>query len=186
MQNQVLFFQRKEIYTKDLGRSNGSVNIFEAVNGVKEHLLKFGGHDFAIGMSVEEDKLEIFKEELKKAEVNYKEKEEYYDMILEFKHISLELIKSFDILEPFGKGNEKPTFLFKNVKVSKIYEREKIVSILFEQNGNKYFGTTFDKKLTKDLKENDEIYMLANLGINNYQNTENIQLKIVDIKKLEK
>ncbi|MBB1523043.1 MAG: single-stranded-DNA-specific exonuclease RecJ [Clostridiales bacterium] len=169
---------------KGSGRSNGTMSLFDAVNKVKHLTEKFGGHAAAVGMTISEENIEEFKNELYKIEIEEHPKEIYYDMLFNFKNISVDLIKSFDILEPFGKENEKPVFLFKNVNVKKIYEREKMVSALFSQENKQIFGITFSKDLFKDIKENDTIYLLATLDINNYNNREDVQLQIIDMKKI--
>ena len=168
---------------KGSGRSNGTMSLFETVNKVKHLTEKFGGHAAAVGMTISEENIEEFKNELYKIEIEEHPKEIYYDMLFNFKNISVDLIKSFDILEPFGKENEKPVFLFKNVNVKKVYEREKMVSALFSQENKQIFGMTFSKDLFKDIKENDTIYLLATLDINNYNNREDVQLQIIDMKK---
>ena len=169
---------------KGSGRSNGTMSLFDTVNKVKHLTEKFGGHAAAVGMTISEENIEEFKNELYKIEIEEHPKEIYYDMLFNFKNISVDLIKSFDILEPFGKENEKPVFLFKNVNVKKIYEREKMVSALFSQENKQIFGITFSKDLFKDIKENDTIYLLATLDINNYNNREDVQLQIIDVKKV--
>lgn len=169
---------------KGSGRSNGTISLFDTVNKVKHLTEKFGGHAAAVGMTISEENIEEFKNELYKIEIEEHPKEIYYDMLFNFKNISVDLIKSFDILEPFGKENEKPVFLFKNVNVKKVYEREKMVSALFSQENKQLFGMTFSKDLFKDIKENDTIYLLATLDINNYNNREDVQLQIIDMKKI--
>lgn len=169
---------------KGSGRSNGTMSLFDTVNKVKHLTEKFGGHAAAVGMTISEENIEEFKNELYKIEIEEHPKEIYYDMLFNFKNISVDLVKSFDILEPFGKENEKPVFLFKNVNVKKIYEREKMVSALFSQENKQLFGMTFSKDLFKDIKENDTIYLLATLDINNYNNREDVQLQIIDMKKI--
>ena len=179
----IILSKEGKVY-KGSGRSNGTMSLFDTVNKVKHLTEKFGGHAAAVGMTISEENIEEFKNELYKIEIEEHPKEIYYDMLFNFKNISVDLVKSFDILEPFGKENEKPVFLFKNVNVKKIYEREKMVSALFSQENKQIFGMTFSKDLFKDIKENDTIYLLATLDINNYNNREDVQLQIIDMKKV--
>ena len=179
----IILSKEGKVY-KGSGRSNGTMSLFDTVNKVKHLTEKFGGHAAAVGMTISEENIEEFKNELYKIEIEEHPKEIYYDMLFNFKNISVDLVKSFDILEPFGKENEKPVFLFKNVNVKKVYEREKMVSALFSQENKQLFGMTFSKDLFKDIKENDTIYLLATLDINNYNNREDVQLQIIDMKKI--
>lgn len=166
------------------GRADATVNLFKIVENAKKHISKFGGHEFAIGVSLKEEELENFKTCIYSQEIAKKAKEIYYDMIMPFEMLSIELIESFDILEPFGKDNEKPVFLFKNVKIVEIYRKEKVVQVLLTQKDKKFYALTFDIKLLDGFNKNDDIYMLASLNINEYMNKKNIQLQIIDLKKV--
>lgn len=94
-------------------RSPEGFNIFEALDHCGDFLSGFGGHQLAAGLTVDEDKINNFKAKLSR----------YYDenppdmdknaltidfLLSEPSLISMENIKSLDILEPFGTGNPAP------------------------------------------------------------------------------
>lgn len=164
------------------------INMFEELSKFKKLYSKFGGHEKALGLSIEKENLDKLVEEVKKLEIVAKDDVVSYDMIMNMKNLSIPLVKTFDILEPFGKENPKPTFLFKDVLVKKIYEREKVTSIMIVQDGITNFAITFDTNKLKenDIIEGDNTYIIAMVGINRYNGKENLKIEIVDIQKVDK
>lgn len=105
---------------KGSGRSIEGYNMFEALSECKDLLTKFGGHPMAAGFSLQAKDLEYFRHklnvlcELTDAELTPKL---YIDVPMPIDYISFELIEQLELLEPFGKGNEKPVFAQKNLSV---------------------------------------------------------------------
>ena len=117
----IVLSQSEEGVLKGSGRSFGACDLFGIVNGCKEHLEKFGGHSAAIGLSMQLESLEAFKNQL---EINYTKgnfvKEEVDPDIvgeLHFLDISFELTKLVKKYEPYGQGNPTPKFISKNVEI---------------------------------------------------------------------
>lgn len=108
---------------KGSGRSIEEYNMFEELVKCRHLFQKFGGHAMAAGISIDEDKYEELRYTLN---VNAALTEDdlcrkvWIDVPMPFNYISDRLIKELNLLEPFGKGNEKPVFAQKNVKVLKI------------------------------------------------------------------
>lgn len=97
-------------------RSVPGINIFDALNNVKDYLIQFGGHNQAAGVTVEPNKLDDFKYALNKFILNTYDKSyfvpcKYYDLDISNIQLENEFITQLDILEPFGLQNEKPQFL---------------------------------------------------------------------------
>ena len=94
--------------------------MFEKLCEVKELFTKFGGHPMAAGMSLEKKNLEVLRTRLNEnanlSEEDFVEKI-WIDVALPFEFISENLISEFEILEPFGQGNEKPIFAQKSVEI---------------------------------------------------------------------
>ncbi len=76
-------------------------------------IAKFGGHKMAAGLSIEQEKLQVFRDRLNEAhsldEEIYDEKI-MIDVPMPFSYITRDLIGQFDKLEPFGAQNPKPIF----------------------------------------------------------------------------
>ncbi|WP_027625862.1 single-stranded-DNA-specific exonuclease RecJ [Clostridium lundense] len=108
---------------KGSGRSIEGYNMFEELLKCKELIEKFGGHPMAAGLSLKEENIEKLR-----ALLNKQCKLTDEDMIprisidkrLQLGHVSLDLIKKLELLEPFGKGNSSPLFAEKNVTLDRI------------------------------------------------------------------
>ena len=105
---------------KGSGRSIESYNMFEEMNKCRALFTKFGGHKLAAGLSLEEENVERFRETINElanlTEDDLTEKISI-DMQLPLPYISERLIRELELLEPFGKGNPKPLFAERNLRV---------------------------------------------------------------------
>lgn len=105
---------------KGSGRSIDGYHMYEALTECKELLVKYGGHPMAAGFSIQAKDLEYFRHKLN---VLCELTEEdlvpklYIDVPMPIDYIHFELIEQLELLEPFGKGNEKPVFAQKGLKV---------------------------------------------------------------------
>lgn len=109
----VIVFADGEGCLKGSGRSIEAYNMFEKLSQCKELLAKFGGHPMAAGMSIEPDKLDELRKKLN--EYSGLTQEDFtlriwIDVPMPLEYISERVIENLSVLEPFGKGNEKPVF----------------------------------------------------------------------------
>jgi len=106
---------------KGSGRSFGICDLFDITDSCREHLEKFGGHQAAIGLSLQEKSLEAFKTQLQTnyAEADYKKEEYDLDIVgeLPFSAISFDLTTLMRQFEPYGQGNPTPKFISKDVEI---------------------------------------------------------------------
>ena len=98
---------------KGSGRSIEAYHMYKEMNKIKECFDKFGGHPMAAGFSMQEDRLEEFREKLNAnatlTEDDFAEKV-HIDVALPISYLSESLINEFELLEPFGNENTKPLF----------------------------------------------------------------------------
>lgn len=102
----------EEIYTGS-ARSIEECNIHDALLKASDTLIRFGGHALAAGMSVKPENLDIFRETINSLVSISDEiinKPYIYDLELDEKEITDELLSDLDTCEPFGQGNPKPRF----------------------------------------------------------------------------
>ena len=98
-------------------RSIPGFDIHEALQECSEHLSQFGGHKFAAGLSLEEDRLEAFThafEQAAKAALSDEDLEPrlYYDLELEDPDSLDDLLyKSLERMAPFGPSNRQAVFM---------------------------------------------------------------------------
>ncbi|MBU5426429.1 single-stranded-DNA-specific exonuclease RecJ [Tissierella pigra] len=188
---------------KGSGRSIEGYNMFEELSECKELLSRFGGHPMAAGLSLEYENIHILREKLNH---NIKLTEEdlipkvYIDMHLPLEYINFALINELKLLEPFGKGNNKPIFGEKDLKINRGFRLgvNKNVLKLILENKNKsvveaiYFGDIDDfedlivtrygrtqlENIYKGIDNNINIDILYYPSINEYNGKTNIQITI--------
>lgn len=96
-------------------RSIEGINVHEILTQLSDILTSFGGHIMAAGMTIEKDKLPIFKSRIEKI-VNQQYGEKYfepyyeYDLEIDANEISLERLRGLEILAPYGCQNLTPLF----------------------------------------------------------------------------
>jgi len=104
------------------GRLLEELDIFEALDPHRDLFIAFGGHAGAAGMTLEVEKLSDLSQVLedyvceKGADASGKNKLNL-DEELGLETLSLETVKSFERLAPFGMDNQKPVFYIKDFQV---------------------------------------------------------------------
>lgn len=93
-------------------RSYGGFNLFEALSACSEHLIGFGGHALAAGLNIRRDKLDDFRAALAEYYKNNRPAampEIQCDLLINDPALlSVENVRSLDLLEPYGNANPKP------------------------------------------------------------------------------
>ena len=106
-------------FLKGSGRSPEGIHLKNILDSISEHIVGYGGHAGAAGMTIEAANLETFKKALVKATGSLppiKEKHEY-DLELQLRD-ALHMIDDLKAYEPFGEGNRPPMFMM-DIEVSK-------------------------------------------------------------------
>lgn len=114
---------RGEKSLKGSGRSTENYSMYEELVKCDSLLVQYGGHPMAAGLSIEEENVEKFRQTLNDnctlTEVDMIPKI-VIDVPMPISYINEELVEQLSILEPFGKGNTKPLFAQKNLRVLKV------------------------------------------------------------------
>lgn len=121
----VLFAENGELLTGS-ARSIPGVDIHRALKANESLFLRFGGHAYAAGVTMEADLFEAFRTGLDKALWQYETAEKFlpcaqYEEEAELGELTLALAEELALLEPFGEGNPQPAFrtdgvLLRNVR----------------------------------------------------------------------
>ena len=110
-------------------RSRGDDNARDMLEYANAYLTKFGGHKNAAGFTLNADNFDKFKNKIVKyaSSQNFaaEKNEDIFDMEINFKDIDMKFVKSLELFEPYGYGNEEPLFVSKNVKVNDINRMQK-------------------------------------------------------------
>lgn len=172
---------------KGSGRSIEAYSMYEELVKCREYLDVFGGHPMAAGLSLKEEYVEDFRRKLNE---NCSLTEEdlipkiVIDVPMPISYINYDLINQLSVLEPFGKGNGKPLFAQKNLRVLKfgIYGKtQNTVKVqLMDENGiqmdGMYWGDV--KTFAEFLKNHSRISVTYYPQINSYMGRDSLQIVI--------
>lgn len=178
-----------ETGVKGSGRSIEAYDMFAEMSRCRELFTKFGGHRLAAGLSLEEEKVEVFRKRINElADLTEEDLQMKVsiDMRLPFPYINEELIHELKILEPFGKGNGKPLFAESKLRViqPRIFGKNRNVlkCRLEDQQGNQmeavYFGEVED--CLRQMEKKQIMSFTYYPSINEYMGRRTIQLTIVN------
>lgn len=105
---------------KGSGRSTEQYSMFEELSRASHLLTRFGGHAMAAGLSLREEKIPELRRLLNEncaLSLEELSPRVRIDVPMPVSYVTEELVKQLELLEPFGKGNEKPLFAQKHVYV---------------------------------------------------------------------
>lgn len=178
---------RGEEGVKGSGRSIESYSMYEKLCECKEYLTKFGGHPMAAGLSLEEENVERFRRKLNEqsglTEEDLVEKVTI-DVPMPIHYIRKDLVQELSLLEPFGKGNQKPLFAQKNLWVSQMRvfgkNRNVVKMRLTDENGYPMDGVYFGNgdEFAEEGRGKRKISIVYYPDINMYQGRESLQVII--------
>ena len=178
-------------FLKGSGRSIEAYSMYNKMVEVKDLMLGFGGHPLAAGLSLKEENLEKFRHELNArsglTDADFIPKV-MIDVILPVDFLTQSFIKQLEILEPFGKGNEKPVFAQSNVRSTRaeiIGKNKNVLKITFNSRNCKS-GVCFHDIEEKEqlLNQNGKLYdfkILYYPTLNEWNGVTSIQANIQDI-----
>ena len=178
-------------FLKGSGRSIEAYSMYNKMVEVKDLMLGFGGHPLAAGLSLKEENLEEFRKQLNErsglTDADFIPKI-MIDVILPVDFLTQNFIKQLDILEPFGKGNEKPVFAQSNVRAIRaeiIGKNKNVLKITFNSRNCKS-GVCFHDIEAKEqlLNQNGKLYdfkMLYYPTLNEWNGVTSIQANVQDI-----
>ncbi|MCX6797150.1 MAG: single-stranded-DNA-specific exonuclease RecJ [Candidatus Doudnabacteria bacterium] len=188
-----IVLEKGEIHSTGSARTNGEFDIMEALKSVSEHLVKFGGHKQAAGLTIETKKFELFYSRL----LEYAEKNlnsEALQKVLELdaeiaeNDLRLEIYELFTDFEPFGTDNPKPKFLIQNLDIVSL----RLIGItqrhlqLQLKIGNRAISAIMFNvaNFAKNLQVGNNIGAVCEIIRDDWNGSSNIKLKIIDFKIL--
>lgn len=106
---------------KGSGRSIEAYSMYEELTKCKDLFLKYGGHPMAAGLSMKEENLPLLRERLN-AYTTLTEEDLVntikIDAVVPLSYLTESFVTQLSELEPFGKGNEKPVFAARDIRVT--------------------------------------------------------------------
>lgn len=187
---------------KGSGRSIEGYNMFEELIKCSHLLTRFGGHEMAAGLSLDKDKLLEFRTAINKNCLLTEDeliKKVWIDVPMPIAYATKEMVNELSLLEPFGKGNEKPVFATKNVKVKSLRimgQNQNMCKLSVDDGSGKTvdalvfqsifagfmefitekFGEEQVTKAKMSIPNNIELSLIYYPDINEYNGRENVQI----------
>jgi len=170
-------------------RSVPGFNLYEAIHACKEHLLGYGGHFAAAGMTLLPENVEAFTykfEQVVSETIHPDSLVPVIDIDAEilFKDLTLSFYKIIHQMEPYGPENLRPLFIARNVMDSGHSKliKEQHISFCLKQNNSSFKGIGFNMAekfaLIETKKPLDIVFTLEQ---NEWNGQTKLQLKVLDI-----
>lgn len=198
-----------EQFAKGSARSIEKYNMFENLSKCNDLFEKFGGHAMAAGLSLDYENIDKLRKRINEnCNLNIDDMTEIIriDKAVNFSEINIEFAKEIELMKPFGKENQEPIFATKSVNVRSINlvgRNKEIIQFYFSDNTNNIIkGISFNGyKKFKDIvyskfenEKADKIFLgkekninllmdiVYSVAINDYNNIETVQLKVIDFR----
>ena len=172
---------------KGSGRSIEAYSMYEELVKCADLLEQFGGHPMAAGLSLKKENVEAFRKRLN-ANCTLTGQDLIPKIVIDVpmpvSYVSKKLITQISLLEPFGKGNTRPLFAQKNLRVlnGRILGKNQNVAkmLLMDERGftidGIYFGEA--KEFLDFAEKKDSVSITYYPDVNCYQGRETIQAVI--------
>ena len=183
----VFVLTKAEDGVKGSGRSIETYSMYEELCKCQDLFTKFGGHKMAAGLSIPEEKVQEFMERIN---ANATLTEDDFipkiliDVPMPLAYVNRQLVEELEVLEPFGKGNAKPVFADKNIRIRDkriVGKNRNVVKLTIQDMAGGtypavYFGDA--ETMMQFLETKDVISIVYYPEINSYMGREEIQFVI--------
>ena len=188
----VVFAASGNYYTASV-RSVKGVDVYQILEACKEHIVQFGGHRYAAGLTIKPESYLSFKKAFEWAVAEVIEPEQRipstaFDLELSLDKITPKLYRIMSQMAPFGPGNMRPVFLTKDC-----LDGGKTKAVGEDQSHLK-LEVTDDSKTTLEgigfgmanhisrIKGRDPFQILYTVEENEFRGVKSLQLKLKDLK----
>lgn len=176
---------------KASARSVSNFNIYEAIKECSEFLSAFGGHKYAAGLTIEEEKIPAFVEKFTRIAEEQLVSEELIptvrmDCEVELKDFDDRLVRLLKLMGPFGPLNLRPVFMSRNLRVvgDPAIVGNNHLKMSLEQNGTRMSAIGFNMGDKIDIvQENNGRIDCAYVVEENYWNgRKELQIRLKDFR----
>ena len=174
---------------KGSARSIEAVDIFEALDPHRELFIAFGGHAGAAGMTLEVDKLEALSE-LLEAYITEKgldvatKNNLRLDEELDLEALTIETVKNFERLAPFGMDHQKPVFYIRDFQVENARTMgagNAHLKLKISKGSANFEVVAFGKgSLATEFAQVKDLELAVTLSVNQWNGQTTLQLMMVD------
>lgn len=171
-------------------RSVPGFNLYEAIHACREHLIGYGGHFAAAGMTLKAEEVDFFREKFEKVVASTIHPDQLIpeiiiDAEIKFREITQGLFGLLELMEPFGPENQRPVFIAYEVfdsGYSKIV-KENHIKFSLKQDGVTYTGIGFNMASKFEwIKSGQPFDVVFSIEENEWNGNKNLQLKVIDLR----
>lgn len=127
---------------KGSGRSIEGLNLVQALTRSAEKLEKYGGHEMAAGLTIQERDVDVFAEQFRRVAREVLSDEELLprlrlDHEISFAELNYDFLGWHEMLQPFGNGNPQPLFFARGVEsviAPRVVGENHLTLVLRQQN----------------------------------------------------
>lgn len=174
-------------------RSVKGYDVYNAIESCKEHLIQFGGHKYAAGLTLKPENYLAFKNSFEKHVKKTIKKEMLTPTItveekIQFSKITPKFFRILKQFAPFGPSNKQPVFWSDNLNdtgyCKTVGEEGKHLKLSLRQDNSDIFkAIAFGLGDKLSLVKNKAQFKAAfNIDENNWNGVKSVQLKLLDIK----
>ncbi len=171
------------------GRSVEGFPLLEALRACSAQLTRFGGHSLAAGLCLQATQVDAFRRAINAyARQHFPFMPEAIvsaDAVIEAQEVTLAAVRELSVLEPFGRQNPEPAFVFREMMlkaVSTIGSGKH--SRLSVSDGNAVFTAVCFGKTAEEFEPfvGNKVDLLVRLKINVYQQTESVTVQVLSLR----
>jgi single-stranded-DNA-specific exonuclease len=170
-----------------------SIRGFHMVDGLRRcagHLEKFGGHEFAAGLSVKTEKIEPFTDAFEGVAREWLRAEDLLPLLeidapLSLPDIGLSLMREIEALKPFGIGNAEPLFMTRGLEVCERKLFRAGARFRFRQDEHVIGAVAFGIGEDFPGAPGTKVDVAYRLSENEWNGSTSVEMKIVDARRVE-
>ena len=172
---------------KGSARSIRGFHMVEGFHACAEHLEKFGGHEFAGGLSIRPDQLAGFTAAFERAARQKLSGEQLSPLLeidaqLDFSQLTLPLMRELEVMQPFGVGNPEPVFATYGAEVCERKVFSAGVRLRLRQAGKVMSGVIFGVGDEYPGQPGEMLDVAYRLTENQWNGNTSVELKIADVR----
>lgn len=169
-------------------RSVPGFNLYEAIHACREHLIGYGGHFAAAGMTLELSQVDAFREKFEQVVASTIHPdllipEIEIDAVLTLRDITWPFYNIICQMEPFGPDNLRPVFICKGVRdtgSSRII-KDQHIKFSVRQGDMVFSGIGFNMAEKFSLLQLKEVDIVFRIDVNEWNGERSLQLRIIDL-----
>jgi single-stranded-DNA-specific exonuclease len=172
---------------KGSARSIRGFHMVEGFRRCADSLEKFGGHEYAGGLSIKPEQLQSFTDAFEDAARQTLTGEQLLPMLeidarLEFADIGIPLVRELEILQPYGVGNPEPLFVTTHAEVCERKVFSAGVRYRLRQSGRTISGVIFGVGDDYPGQPGETIDVTYRLSENEWNGNTSVELKIAEVR----